>query len=845
MNASDALSALKFLYDVARKVKDNNDELIRFSRRIQHVVLAIEESRCRNIIRSDEYNDALTTISDFISRAQSGAQKLLKRNLGDRTWNTSEISTELRRLNDDVQFYLSVHTLRTLDLIHISNSKPVEDVIAKYMEELMSKIAELNHGVQNRRETGWALPMQPQAPPNAGKLSDVNFEKLRQSRHITLRVTGLQTRANAQDIRGAMSTGLWINDDSAVLDLRLRADAGKNDIMHAIEDAGFFVPRDLNEESKLQITVTEGDSVYDAAVPGGLQVNRSEPLLWWWNKYTTYHGLIPATTPGVTIVNLKSSWRTRVIGVSTNNVFVSFHRTLRVPDAGVNHLPENLGTLPLLPVDEYHHGVPPAIQVRGGFLMPMFRREAVRLEFDDMTPSWENKGSAIKVSVGGVNVVSGISTSSIEPPKFGVKQDYIVSGQQPWLDGIVPGQGVVRQFVAAGLGSGYTIEEQITGNAEIGGFQFDIFPRRPNVDGEFFHHGERVNSISTPSELGLAEGDQLILHRKRRSTEVGSKWSLVDYKRRVSPSATIKAAYYHIPETRYHRMPPSLESFLGLAVGGKIVQKIYRDKDSPRVYDEERGHRFFVHIITPELWEAITGVLPPITPITREMYTQNGVPWNKLFDDYMECVTAGPSALSGVLSVTQLDKQNSASFAGVESQLDDAIDPKAPQNCSFHPSATSPPCMFSPCRHLACTNCVSSAVLGGFKCPYCQATVKEFVGMQTPLPVPKKRGRAYPEGQWSAEETEELARAAVAQASSKAVIVIHQQEDRPSPLYSTWAIDQGRSRSAEENEELARAAEARASFTAVIVNDQQEDRPSPLDSTLVIDLPWRRGQPYP
>lgn len=117
--------------------------------------------------------------------------------------------------------------------------------------------------------------------------------------------------------------------------------------------------------------------------------------------------------------------------------------------------------------------------------------------------------------------------------------------------------------------------------------------------------------------------------------------------------------------------------------------------------------------------------------------------------------------------------------------------------------------------------------------------------MQTPLPVPKKRGRAYPEGQWSAEETEELARAAVAQASSKAVIVIHQQEDRPSPLYSTWAIDQGRSRSAEENEELARAAEARASFTAVIVNDQQEDRPSPLDSTLVIDLPWRRGQPYP
>ena len=33
----------------------------------------------------------------------------------------------------------------------------------------------------------------------------------------------------------------------------------------------------------------------------------------------------------------------------------------------------------------------------------------------------------------------------MEPPKFGIEQDYIVSGQQPWLHGIVSGQGIVRQ----------------------------------------------------------------------------------------------------------------------------------------------------------------------------------------------------------------------------------------------------------------------------------------------------------------------------------------------------------------------------------------------------------------
>ena len=44
-----------------------------------------------------------------------------------------------------------------------------------------------------------------------------------------------------------------------------------------------------------------------------------------------------------------------------------------------------------------------------------------------------------------MNALSGVSTNSIEPPKFGAEQDYVVVGKQPWLDGIVSGPGVVRQ----------------------------------------------------------------------------------------------------------------------------------------------------------------------------------------------------------------------------------------------------------------------------------------------------------------------------------------------------------------------------------------------------------------
>ena len=44
-----------------------------------------------------------------------------------------------------------------------------------------------------------------------------------------------------------------------------------------------------------------------------------------------------------------------------------------------------------------------------------------------------------------MNALSGVSTRSVEPPKFGAEQDYVVVGKQSWLDGIVSGPGVVRQ----------------------------------------------------------------------------------------------------------------------------------------------------------------------------------------------------------------------------------------------------------------------------------------------------------------------------------------------------------------------------------------------------------------
>ncbi len=52
-------------------------------------------------------------------------------------------------------------------------------------------------------------------------------------------------------------------------------------------------------------------------------------------------------------------------------------------------------------------------------------------------------------------------------------------------------KGVIRQFVAMPLGEGYTAEEQITGQAEFGGMQIEIFPMLSGRETRRLHHSRR------------------------------------------------------------------------------------------------------------------------------------------------------------------------------------------------------------------------------------------------------------------------------------------------------------------------------------------------------------------
>lgn len=92
---------------------------------------------------------------------------------------------------------------------------------------------------------------------------------------------------------------------------------------------------------------------------------------------------------------------------------------------------------------------------------------------------------AVKIYIGGVNAVSGEPASeTISTMLRRLKllnegkniQDYVVPPKQLWLDGIAHADGTVRQFVATQLGSGYSVEAQITGEEIVGGLQIEVVP---------------------------------------------------------------------------------------------------------------------------------------------------------------------------------------------------------------------------------------------------------------------------------------------------------------------------------------------------------------------------------
>jgi hypothetical protein len=277
---------------------------------------------------------------------------------------------------------------------------------------------------------------------------------------------------------------------------------------------------------------------------------------------------------------------------------VTFERTLRIPDDGREYpLPPSLGHFPIRRVDDYADRVPPHWREHGGVFLPMYQREAMWLNFH--ASHW--RPNALKVAVGKVNALSG------EPydQKLTTRaQDYVVTPPQPWLDGINAGAGFIKQFVAMPLGSGATVEGQITGAETNGGLQLVCFEPRP---GRF---------PEQPPPLRRAALDFAL------------------------PACAPAAAAGAVAE-------------MGLAAGGRMRQQLYPDPHGVDTWDPDNYGRVFVHIVNSVEWTRITAEPLPSTPVDVQSYIAAGLPWFDLYDDHLGDI-APSGALATVKSVGEL-----------------------------------------------------------------------------------------------------------------------------------------------------------------------------------------------
>ncbi|MGV0743076.1 hypothetical protein [Mycolicibacterium sp. XJ870] len=253
-------------------------------------------------------------------------------------------------------------------------------------------------------------------------------------------------------------------------------------------------------------------------------------------------------------------------------VSVSFQRTLRIPETGLHPLPPGLGRFPLRKVAAYPDTAPAEWLSRGGVMLPIYQREAMWLSFHASEPT------ALQVGVGKVCAVSGLPW--IEH-LTGDPQNYVALPHQPWLDGINAGEGFIRQFVAVPLGLGATVEGQVTGEETHGGVQLRA--------------------------VGLTE-------------QALAQWCAAQELRRACDGDPVMGA------------PPAAASAgMGLGAGGRMRQEVYADRRPLADYDQSSASRVFVHLCSAAQWTAITGEVPPPTPVDRDAYVDAGLPW---FDFY-------------------------------------------------------------------------------------------------------------------------------------------------------------------------------------------------------------------
>ena len=296
---------------------------------------------------------------------------------------------------------------------------------------------------------------------------------------------------------------------------------------------------------------------------------------------------------------------------------------------------------------------------------------------------------AIKIYLGGVNAVSGEPARETETTMMRriqlmqqqkCIQDYVVTPEQHWLDGIASTNGCVRQFVAMPIGTGYSVEAQVAGEESVGGIQIEVTPsilpfhvrdhikftRNRTADSPKFSINVELLTGQTIFVNGLTSLDT-VDHLKSRLQDISGvppdQQRLILLGKQLEDGRSLGS--YEIQDSKTLYMVLRLRgggwlpvNEMGVAAGGAIRQTVLRDQHHPRIWDSTHGTIFNVQIIDAEVFRNVTGLPPPPSPITAETYAEHGYPYFKIWDEKPSGVKGN---FTGVKSVNEMDTEGKRS----------------------------------------------------------------------------------------------------------------------------------------------------------------------------------------